>query len=496
MCRRKLFVSALALLGVLLQAGCAFGFLEDLLNQAFHQHNGGGRQRQRHQQQRRNPRHFSFPSGVSEDMEDLPDEFEWLRATTWNWNKWNDVTFEADGTFNAPSRECEPRGACRWSAGGRKKRIYILWGEAGLHVLQPSSMVAAKGNTLTGKRLKDKDKCFATFVSKGEIVEEPDLYEILGVDQDATDKEIKKQFRKLSIKFHPDRNPSQEAAEKFEKIRGAYEILSSTDKRILYDTGGMEAVLENEKEEQGGGRAMDPFAAFFGGGNRNQRNSKRGPDSRLQFSVALEDLYNGNSLEAKISRRVVCRGCRKKSKRDTPRCRACGSCPDEVKMVQRQMGPGMIVQQQVQVPSKEKCKNEEVTLDLVIEKGMADGAQITFPRMSEQTPGQIPGDIIFSVKEKPHRVFQRKGNNLYMTLDITLQESLLGFTKYFEHLDGHRFEISKSSVSVPNEVLKLKDEGMPVHNFPSQHGDLEVTLNVIFPTSLTESQKAAVRDAL
>ena len=199
-------------------------------------------------------------------------------------------------------------------------------------MLKPTAMVAEKGTILKGYRKRDRDKCVAKFVSKTEFEEPKDLYEILDVDPDATEKEIKKRFRKLSIQYHPDRNPSEEAAAKFEEIRGAYEILSSPDKRILYDTGGIETVREAEKEEQNGGRAMDPFAAFFGGGGRRS-NSKRGQDSKMQFAVSLEDLYNGNTLEAKVTRRVVCRGCSKRNRRNTPKCQACDSCPDEVKMV-------------------------------------------------------------------------------------------------------------------------------------------------------------------
>jgi hypothetical protein len=231
---------------------------------------------------------MKFPRGVPYDVGELDEEYDWMKGTTWNWNDWRDVTFEYDGTFTAPTKECQQPGSCRWSAGGKKKRVYILWGNAGLHILIPKKMAAVKGNTMHGQRKRDKDKCHASYVSKKEKEKELDFYEVLGVDSDATDKEIKKSFRKLSIKYHPDRDPSKEAADVFGDMRTAYEVLGDKEKRILYDMGGMEAVEEWAKEEQGGGRAMDPFAAFFGGGQ--QRNSKRGEDTHLQFTVSLDDL--------------------------------------------------------------------------------------------------------------------------------------------------------------------------------------------------------------
>ena len=224
------------LLLVLLTQNTAFGFLDDILRQ-FAQ--GGGGHHQQQQQGRRKV--DGFPRNVPDDISELDETWLWLRGTTWNWNNWRDVTFEPDGTFNAPTPECQRKG-CQWSAGGKKGRIYILWGNSGLHILKPTAMVAQEGTALKGYRKRDKDQCVATFVSKSEFEEPKDLYEILDVDPDSTAKEIKKQFRKLSIQYHPDRNPSDEAAEKFEEIRGAYEILSNPDKRILYDTGGIETV--------------------------------------------------------------------------------------------------------------------------------------------------------------------------------------------------------------------------------------------------------------
>eukprot|EP00501_MAST-03F_sp_TOSAG23-6_P001457 GSMAST32.ASY1.ANO1.1514.1 assembled CDS len=346
-----------------------------------------------------------------------------------------------------------------------------MWGRSGIHILKAKNSTPESGNYLYGKRKMDGEKIRATFVSKEDSDEEMDPYEVLGLDFDATDRQIKKAFRKLSIKYHPDKckEDKELCAKMFERARIANSLLSDPDKRILFDTGGMEAVEAHETSEQ----------------------RREGDDSRMQVTVELGDLYNGQTMQVKLSRRIVCRGCRK---RDTEKCRSCGKCPPELKMVQRNMGNGMIVQQQMRVESKEKCKNEETALDLVIEKGMADGESLKFERMGQQSPGEIPGDVIFLIKEGTHDVFTRDGNNLRMKLKLSLKEALLGFKKDIPHMDEHSFVISSSNISRPGQIIKVAGEGMPVHNFPSQKGDLFAEVEVLFPTSLTAAQKTQIEE--
>merc|ERR1719174_2146300 len=157
-------------------------------------------------------------------------------------------------------------------------------------------------------------------------------------------------YRKLSKDLHPDKNPSEEARKKFNDVRDAYELLSSPETKIIYDTGGMEALQEHKKGQvQKGDSAEHPVS---------------------------------------ITRRIVCRGCGRNP--GAEKCKACNKCPNEVRTVQRQMGPGFVVQQQEEVKSKEFCKNEATTLHMNIEKGMKDGESITFEMMGEQKPKQIP----------------------------------------------------------------------------------------------------------
>lgn len=326
--------------------------------------------------------------------------------------------------------------------------------------------------------------------------------QVLGVDEDADAKEIKKAYRKLAILYHPDKCKGKvevvqdgetvevECEKIMNRVNVAYEVLGEEDKRILYDAGGMEMV-KRAGDDQGGG-AMDPFAAFFGGGGR--RNSNKGQDAQVEYRVDLADIYNGNEIQASINRRVVCRGCSGDKGRNKPKCQACNRCPDEIRMVQRQMGPGMIVQQEERVPSKEKCKNEDTVLKATIERGIGDGESIRFPRMAEQSPGQVPGDVVVILRQRRHSVFTREGNDLKMNMKISLKEALLGFTKTVTHLDQHEVQVTKEGITRPLSVKKIKGEGMPVHNFPSDFGDLYVEFTVEMPKSLTPEQEKAIAE--
>uniref|UniRef100_A0A7S4BTB8 J domain-containing protein n=2 Tax=Chrysotila carterae TaxID=13221 RepID=A0A7S4BTB8_CHRCT len=317
--------------------------------------------------------------------------------------------------------------------------------------------------------------------------EEVDLYEILGLQPEANDREIKTAYRKLSIQYHPDKNPGNE--DKFREVTEAYEILSNKEKRILYDYKGIAAARKGGAEEMG----RSPMEMMFGMGGGEQR-SNRGRDMEIELPVTLEDLYVGNEKSATIKRRIVCRNCKKKP--NLPRCRDCGACPKEKKMVQRRAGPGMIVQQEVQVDSKEKCKREEKTLSATIEKGMPDNEAITFKYESEQKPGQIPGDVVLKLKTQPHATFKRSRENLSTKMTIPLRAALLGFETTISHLDGHQVSIKRTGVTKPGQSIRIKGEGMPKHGTPSEFGDLVITFTVDFPKEIGADLAAGLEQLL
>jgi len=326
------------------------------------------------------------------------------------------------------------------------------------------------GLKMKGRRVSDNDACSAVFqrVFDHEAAEmDKDLYDILGLQDDADEGDIKKVYRKLSIKYHPDKNPDEESKKKFGEIRDAYEILNDPDKKILYDTGGMEAVKKFEKQEV-----------------------QKGDDVSASISVRFEDLYNGGVSKASINRRIVCRGCRVKP--DSPKCKGCNRCPNEIRTVNRQVGPGMFMQQQEEVSSKEKCKTEDTKLDVQIEKGMRDGETVTFERMAEQRPGMLPGAVVFTLKASKHPKFERRGNDLHMSMQVSLREALLGFQQSIRHLDGHVIEISTDSVTRPFQVIKVQGEGMPLRDDPASFGDLYVKVEVLLPKELTSAHRDAI----
>jgi DnaJ-class molecular chaperone len=218
--------------------------------------------------------------------------------------------------------------------------------------------------------------------------------------------------------------------------------------------------------------------------------------------VSLEELYNGVTQSFNVNRNVYCSGCRGTGAEggETKECPTCKGRGVVMQMVN--MG---IAQMQMQQPcnkcagkgrtAAKHCKScrgrrlvqegKQFTVD--IEKGMKNGDKITFEKDGEQQIDMIQGDIIFIIKQQTHAVFKRVGDNLYMNLDITLEEALLGFKKTIKHMDGHTVEIKSDPMEViqPFSWKILKDEGMPIRNSGGDYGELHVKMIVGFPAELT-----------
>ena len=344
------------------------------------------------------------------------------------------------------------------------------------------------------------------FISIKEISCEKDLYKILGVKRDATANDIKHKYRELSRKYHPDKNKSKDAEEKYKEINEAYDVLHDNKKRRLYDRGGMDAVNRAQHEGEGGG--MDPFdifSQFFGGGGNRNKRRNQADDIRIKVRTTLKDLYMGKEYEFTYTRNAMCPHCRGSgadSYEDVENCKKCNG--QGVIMETRQIGPGFIQQFQKECPKcggkgkiiKKVCHEchghkivktlEEMTL--YIEKGMETGNEIKFEEFGEEQPDKDPGHLIFIVQELPDKLFKREKDNLRYTMDITLRDALLGFDKYITHLDGHKVKVKKEGVSQQGDVIKIKGEGMPIHN-KGGTGDLYVVLNIRFPEKLTDTQK-------
>ncbi|XP_065199849.1 dnaJ homolog subfamily A member 1-like [Planococcus citri] len=337
------------------------------------------------------------------------------------------------------------------------------------------------------------------------MVKETTYYDILGVKPNCTTDELKKAYRKLALKFHPDKNPNE--GEKFKQISQAYEVLSNADKRQIYDQGGEQAL----KEGGLGGNGCSPMDIFdmffsggpFGGGGRRRR-EHRGKDVVHQLAVSLEDLYKGASRKLALEKNVICDKCegRGGKKGAVETCSTCRGTGYQVTV--QQLGPGMI--QQIQsacsecrgegqrINPKDRCKTcngrktirDRKILEVHIDKGMHDGQKIVFNGEGDQDPGLEPGDIVVLLEEKEHPVFKRSRNDLILRMTIDLVEALCGFQKVIRTLDDRDLVVTV----IPGEVIKPGDvkcivgEGMPHYKNPFEKGRLIIQFLVEFPQSL------------
>lgn len=333
------------------------------------------------------------------------------------------------------------------------------------------------------------------------MVKETAYYDLLGVKPNATPDELKKSYRKLALKYHPDKNPDTDSAEKFKNISQAYEVLSDAKKREIYDKGGEQALKEGGGGEGGFSSPMDIFDMFFGGGGRRGRKENKGKDVIHQLGVSLEDLYNGTTRKLALQKNVICDKCEGKGGKAGAviKCTTCKGTGSQV--ILNQLGAGMYQQIHTQcrecdgqgekINPKDMCKNcqgrkivqERKILEVHIDKGMEDGQKITFMGEGDQSPGLEPGDIIIILEEKDHSTFRRKDMDLYMKLDIGLTEALCGFKRPIKTLDARTIVISvlPGEFIKPSEVKCVLNEGMPMYKNPFEKGRLIITFNVKFP---------------
>jgi len=340
------------------------------------------------------------------------------------------------------------------------------------------------------------------------MVKETKYYDLLEVQPDASEGDLKKAYRKKALRLHPDKGGDPEL---FKEVTHAYEVLSDPQKRSIYDSRG-EAGLS----ESGGMGGMDPqdlFSQLFGGGgffggggsSRNQ-GPRKSKDLIHRVHVSLEDLYKGKTTKLALTRNIICQKCDGKGGKEGA-VRPCGYCQGRgVRVTLRQMGP-MI--QQLQQPCDEcsgtgeiinhrdKCKNcnarkvisEKKMLEVHIDKGMKGGQTITFSGESDQAPGVTPGDVIIVIEEKPHERFKRTENNLMTDVEIDLLTALGGGTFSIKHLDDRALLVTIA----PGEIVKQDDlkvvhgQGMPSqrHHEP---GDLFIKFAMKWPENIDTSK--------
>uniref|UniRef100_A0A8C9TMF0 DnaJ homolog subfamily B member 11 n=1 Tax=Scleropages formosus TaxID=113540 RepID=A0A8C9TMF0_SCLFO len=317
-----------------------------------------------------------------------------------------------------------------------------------------------------------------------------DFYKILGVPKSASIRDIKKAYRKLALQLHPDRNKDDpEAQDRFADLGAAYEVLSDEEKRKQYDMYGEEGLKEGHHSSHDDifSSFFGNFGTFFGGNQRQQdRNVPRGNDIVLDLEVTLEEVYSGNFVEVVRNKPVA---------KEAPGKRKC-NCRQEMRTTQ--LGPGRFQMTQEVVCDEcpnVKLVNEERTLEVEIEQGVRDDMEYPFIGEGEPHIDGEPGDLRFRIKVMKHPVFERRGDDLYTNVTISLVEALVGFEMDIHHLDGHKVHIVRDKITKPGAKVWKKGEGLPNFDNNNIRGSLIVTFDIEFPKEqLDEQQKEGERE--
>jgi molecular chaperone DnaJ len=334
-----------------------------------------------------------------------------------------------------------------------------------------------------------------------------DYYEVLGVERGADEAAIKSAYRKLALKYHPDRNPGdKDAEEKFKEAAEAYSVLSDPQKRAAYDRYGHQGV------DGLGAGGFDPnafadftdifgdfFADFFGGARRRDR-AQRGEDILYELEISLEDVMHGMQAEIQVPRRQICAECKGTGAHPQDGLVSCPTCRGRGEIIYQQSflsirrtchqcgGRGRIIRRVCMKCRGEGFERIQRKLRVNIPPGVDQGTRLRVP--GEGQPGQnggAPGDLFVVIRVAEHPVFEREGANLHCTLPINVAQAALGAEIELETLDGPQ------TVHIPEgaqsgQVLRLPNLGAPKLNGQGR-GDLLVHLDVRIPTRLTREQR-------
>jgi DnaJ homolog subfamily A member 2 len=352
------------------------------------------------------------------------------------------------------------------------------------------------------------------FSNMGGMSNDDSLYRELGVEKSATNEEIKKAYKKMALKFHPDRNKDPGAEEQFKKISKAYDVLGDKDKRSNYDKFGLDAV------NSGGGGGMpgfagNPFDLFedifnggVGGGRRTQFNRKRqGRSIVKEIEVSLEDIYNETKINMSLNNLRKCSACNGTGGSTPDALQKCQKCDGSGVFVQiQQIGPGMISQSTQQCkdcggkgkkidPNKvcnacngQRVEKKKTKLELQLNKTHKKGDKVVFSGMADYDPdATTQGDLIILIKEKPHENFKRVNNDLVYIKNISLIEALCGMDLNIVHMDKRNLFIKTSDVIQPDSIYKVCGEGMTKDN------NLYINFKVVLPSKLSDERKMYIK---
>lgn len=357
-----------------------------------------------------------------------------------------------------------------------------------------------------------------------------DYYEVLGVGKNATDEELKKAYRKLALKYHPDRNPGdKEAEEKFKEAAEAYSVLSDKDKRARYDQFG-EAGLGDNGGFGGSSMNMDDifsmfgdlfggrggfggfsgFEGFSGFGGQSSRSHQgrtvhKGSSLRVRIKLTLEDIDKGVEKKIKVNKYVPCPTCGGTGAKSGSGMQTCHTCGGRGVIIQTQRTFLGQMQTQSVCPTcggegriiKDKCtdchgdgivKGEDI-ISINIPAGVQDGMQLSFSgKGNAGARNGVPGDLIVSIEEQKHELFERNGSDLCLQTYITFPQAVEGTTLEVPTLSGKvKFKIEQGMPS--GKIYRLRGKGLPEFNNSYHRGDLLVRVDVWVPKSTTKSER-------
>lgn len=347
-------------------------------------------------------------------------------------------------------------------------------------------------------------------------------YDVLGVPKDADEATIKKAYRMLSLKYHPDRQGGSK--EKFQQLSESYEILSDPQKKSLYDRTG--STDENHPTSHGHGPGFsmgdmgDVFGSFFGGMSgmpgvhmnfRGAQQPRHPKQTKHNITLPLNDFYTGKKVKRVVSRLEKCGKCDGKGGEKIHENR-CVPCSGQGFRVSQQGGGGLssIFQTRVKCQSCEgagkskrienPCSNcsstgrvsERVIIEPILKPGDKPGTRCVFPGMGNYTGNSPTGDIVITINPETNE-FKRKGNDLYIEKEISLKQCLTGFSLDIKHLDGRIVNVTvpRGKVTSPGTSIRILKEGIPKNT-----GSLVVTFSVKFPQCLDDKTVDKISDAL
>jgi molecular chaperone DnaJ len=347
-----------------------------------------------------------------------------------------------------------------------------------------------------------------------------DYYEILGVAKNANEEEIKKAYRKLAIKFHPDKNPNDPSAEeKFKEAAEAYDVLGNQQKRQNYDRFGHQGVNGGF----GGGMSMDdifsqfsdifsggggsPFDNIFSGGGRSGQRTRKGSNLRIKLKLTLEEIAEGVEKKIKLDRHVSCNACHGSGAKNGSAMKTCHTCQGsgQVRKVMNTMlgqmisantcptcnGEGKLIESKCEVCYGEGRVMAKEEISVKIPAGVGEGMQLAMSNKGNVPPrGGVPGDLLIVIEETPHEELQRDGKNLIYVLQISFPDAALGTTAEVPIINGkEKVKIEPGTQS--GKVITLKGKGLrDIEGYGK--GDQLIYVHVFTPENLSKQEKELI----